>query len=1018
MWNTMKRLLSILLCFLLIRGNVAMANPGTGVAGSQLKTVYQYDKGFYTAGINAIDQVITQSIGDLIDYTYYIGTVGTRVILTDYQYEAYKDAQGKTRNRITSITDCTTGKYIEYGALIDSNGKAYGWGGLAERDRSGRLIGAYNYDAQGRLVSKDIFGMTAAEESQFEIDNAALDAEINALLYTNNEYLQEISELNSDIDALQSQVDYYAGILTTLTNSLQTVDEVRLGEVNKLIALYEAKMALAKFETVGFATLYSDRYEKTYYATGLMRELLIIQMGALGYVSKIPPVGVGYNISFVPAAESLNVNTKATFLANAKTTAANLLAAFMQRNHGLFTSAVNNLGSDIQTIIYTCNGIGLGNVGAAALAQLLSNPGNTSSFDAKIYLVRNLFDMFRNQGGLSKADRADYNSLKNEKKKLDEKVTKNATTDKRISAILALALPFQTDLAVKTGLRDTTWSDYYAALDSAEQEKAELQADADEKRNGTRTDDTVKFIDLEHKAVQHFPQSLKDKIALKQQLLAAGDYKADEIQFTDEEVALIATAILEIMEEIKPLLDKINDLEQQIDALEEKIRNISELIKRLEERRGRAGTSTIYYKTIIKDGKSEQVMDKEVSFYRWGKKNGDDEDSQWIQEAQGGRVSKVWNYGTDGKLLSATAYKIDFKQVNCKVEVSVDDNWGLSHTEERNGVKNVETAYEETTCYDENEKATSIMRDGKVVGTFTYDKFGRLTDSVYNDITGMKTTTLFDAALGRAKQSITEGKHTYMQKMSWFEDEYGKKITGKMKVTVNVKTVTDYNYNDTGKDLLVKENGVEYKVSGGGLISAKSTTDTKGSFSAKTGEWYYKMDITNKINTTSVNVNYMRDGEKFNTYTQTDNNSTTTSDETLATKIGWTVIEAVIGVVLIAVAIVIAVFSAGTAAAVGVGAVAGVVGLITDIVTSWMDKARVDKYEHAPVAPVSDNISTGGYAELSLRPPTQPPKAPVMGMPLQIHRLTIALGLEHVDHKDGVLANVIDRRGLDAAQHV
>ena len=169
MWNRvsvmMKRVLSIMLCVLLLGGNVATANSGIGFSGSQLKTVYQYDKGFYAAGINAVDQVITQSIGDLIDYTYYMGTDGSRVILTDYQYEAYRDAQGKTRSRITRITDCTTGKHIEYGNIFDGKGNVVGWGATDEREKDGTLIGAYNYDDKGLLISKDIYGMTDLEES-------------------------------------------------------------------------------------------------------------------------------------------------------------------------------------------------------------------------------------------------------------------------------------------------------------------------------------------------------------------------------------------------------------------------------------------------------------------------------------------------------------------------------------------------------------------------------------------------------------------------------------------------------------------------------------------------------------------------------------------------------------------------------------------------------------------------------------------------------------------------------------
>ncbi len=482
----------------------------------------------------------------------------------------------------------------------------------------------------------------------------------------------------------------------------------------------------------------------------------------------------------------------------------------------------------------------------------------------------------------------------------------------------------------------------------------------------------------------------------------------DAVQFTDEERALIndvlemiAGDVQEIEGEISAVRDEIAALQSQLSDIYRQLSYVNSYLNRLRQLNGRVITSVITYKTVVKDGRETRVTDQQISFFgsyrtssdpnakpEWVKLDGESVsyvDHNGNTVSAQGKVTKKWEYDGDGKLVKCTEAKKEWKTVTTKVKVTVDDGCGQSHTETRNGVKQVQVSFDEVTAFDGNERAISVSRNGQVVGTFSYDKFGRLTESVYNDINGMKTTTTFDPALGRPVQSVTEGDYTYMMEdISYFEDEYGKKVTGDMAVTVHVRTVTTYDYNDTSGDLGVNaKDGANYTVRGGGLITATSKTRTTGSFSYKTGEWYYKMDVTNKIKTKTTEINYFQNGEEVgNKWSKTVNQSTTISDETLATKIWWTVIDALISVALIVVSVVLTAVTMGAGALTGVAATAGTVGLVLNIVDMWNSMADVDVFTPDQETPTTDRVTNAGYEELSLRPPVEPPKAPLNPGPM------------------------------------
>ncbi len=168
-----KQVISVILCMTFVWTQLAAE---VGITGSTLKTWYLFDKGIYKAGVNALDQTLTQSIGDLVDYTYYIGTDGRRVVLTDYEYEAYVNAEGKTRNRITKITDATTGKYIEYGEILNNDNVMVGWGALYEYAElqfdSAEYKYIYDNNLQGTMLKKNADGTVPNRYGNGRVDKA------------------------------------------------------------------------------------------------------------------------------------------------------------------------------------------------------------------------------------------------------------------------------------------------------------------------------------------------------------------------------------------------------------------------------------------------------------------------------------------------------------------------------------------------------------------------------------------------------------------------------------------------------------------------------------------------------------------------------------------------------------------------------------------------------------------------------------------------------------------------------
>ena len=966
-----KKTLSIVLCVSLLWVQALTTHASIGATGSQLQTWYVYDKGLYKAGVNTIDQTLTQSIGDLVDYTYYIGTDGSRVILTDYDYESYMDSAGKTRNRITSITDCTTGKHIDYGEIIGADGvKVYGWGALVERDRTGRMIGAYNYDEKGKLTSKDIFGMTAEEEAGYQQDMTVILAQIEALSGTNSALFAQLNLLKGQMSTIQNGIAGLANLLSWLQSSLLTADENTLNTITVEVTQLNNRLTMLNNDCVAIAgggSLFSGTLAAGFTRTGnnnLTSTQLYNRAAAMCQI-----IGFPWNWgSMSTQAQQVYYQNfgQNTFSSGLMST---LYEGLLNPDSSEYKIALMNYLQSPDTAALIERAIDSMGAGVAAamgidLSQLNLFDTRSQQFSSNCKFLAKVLWQYKNSvqsrevvrrsgavvsisGGLFGECWNQLQSLLSRKMALENKLQQNNS----LNSIMNLIRPLITTVNAK--LSQVT------------------------------TDDTVKTIDLENRAVQKLPHSLRDKISRKNELLTQGDTGADQIEFSPEEVQLIVAAMTEVMQEMDSLNQESSSLQNQMQDTTQSLSSRAKLIALLQERVGRLKTATIYYKTVEKNDTTEQVMDRQVNFYTFMKESAAmDAKPVWVSEGADGRVSKVWDYGTDGKIKSVTEYKKDYVQVEGKVDVTVDDGCGITHQEKRDGVKNVLMEYAETTNYSEDEKPVNITRDGQVVGTFTYDNFGRLKESVYNDASGMKTTTVFDPALGRAKQSITEGESRSMQAMSWFEDEYGKKITGEMMITVNVRTVTDYNYNDTASDLTLKADDKEYKVSGGGLISTQSVTQTIGTFTAKTGEWYFKMDLTNYIDTVTTETTYMKDGEKFFTQTKIDNRSTTESEQTLPTKIWWTVLEANIGVALLVASLAITVASGGAGLTVGIGAAVGVVSLAVNTISSWFEKAKVNTLDNPPTPPVADVVSNGGYADISLRPPTEPPKAPISAGPM------------------------------------
>ncbi len=978
-----KQFISIILCAALIwcQTSPAFANPA-GVTGSTLKTWYLFDKGIYKAGVNAMDQTLTQSVGDLVDYTYYIGTDGKRVVLTDYQYEAYSDTNGKTKNRITRITDATSGKYIEYGQLVGTDGNTYGWGAQVERSRDGRMIGAYNYDEKGRLTSKDIYGMTSEEEARFEVDNSRIDAEVAALLAENTGLASNVDALIQELTGTEHELSGMSDTLQALLRSLLTVEEGQLVDYETALGQLQAQLEQYQqdAEFLG-ADMNRLNTENTYYAGS-----------APNWYNSNSIVAILSNLSFdivcsIRGAYNQQLEPPKSF--------ANLKNRFI----ALFQTSRQTLGRAVATLRE--NGalaaIGSGPEFEMLLDTLLSGDPSTVTNKADLYKLSNIMQQVLWYYGYSTFHYGNVGSYppaeKNLGMKSDEPIRENFSSDSAFrSAYQQWSVDKFNGKIVKKGLI----ADLQKQITLLTQEKNSLKAKLElkgklgekeklineyAKRAGqAKTTTNVTSIDLEHKAIKKLPASLQAKINQK---LSLGD-QGDQVEFTAEETQLIGTALREVMKEMDSTLGEASDLKGEIETLEKKIANISRLALLLEERRDRVITSRVFYKTVKKDGKAEQVMDKQVNYFSFMKPN-DDNDSRpvWNKEGSGGRVAKVWNYNTEGKLKSCVEYKKDYVQVACKVKVKVDDGCNQSHVEERDGVKNVLKEWTETTNYNGDEKPVTISRDGQVIGTFDYDKFGRLTASTYNDIGGMKTMTTFDT-LGRAKQSITEGDFKSMQKVDGGYYEGDKRIAqGSILTTMHVRTVTDFNYNDTAQTLdITTKDDQTYKVSGGGLISTVSTSRTTGEFSFKAGDWYYQTDVTSKIDTTTKETAYMKDGEKFSTFSTTDNNSRTTSDETLATKIGWTVFEAIFGLAMLLISVAITIVTGGSALAIGAAGVAGSIALVVEVVNMWTSMAKVETIDNPPQAPVADSISNGGYAELSLRPPVEPPKAPISAAPM------------------------------------
>lgn len=137
-------------CFMVLQlgsGELRAESFGTASTSMSTPVFYDYTKGFATVGYDFKNGEMTQYTAGKIDYTYRIGEDGGIIMLTDYSY----DEQG----RIDKITDCTTGKYIQYGEVKNAEGETK-WLAVAEYNADGAKIGEYRYDSDFTLMEKDL----------------------------------------------------------------------------------------------------------------------------------------------------------------------------------------------------------------------------------------------------------------------------------------------------------------------------------------------------------------------------------------------------------------------------------------------------------------------------------------------------------------------------------------------------------------------------------------------------------------------------------------------------------------------------------------------------------------------------------------------------------------------------------------------------------------------------------------------------------------------------------------------
>ena len=883
-----KQVISVILCMTFVWTQLAAE---VGITGSTLKTWYLFDKGIYKAGVNALDQTLTQSIGDLVDYTYYIGTDGRRVVLTDYEYEAYVNAEGKTRNRITKITDATTGKYIEYGEILNNDNVMVGWGALYEYaelqfdsaeykyiydnnlqgtmlkknadgtvpnrygngrvDKAYKIIGKYNYDSKGLLDSKDIYGMDAESEAGWMAQNTTLQNEIAALQADKTALQNQISALNGDIATLQTELTSIQARITSLQTTLTSLRSIKQSYQTNLATLQAAMTALNNGDVTltaeEQAAIDSLRAQQQSYLTlrdefFASRQALVDQKTGLANQNATLTAEIASldqqratlqsqldNLPLVERTRTYQVTTQTTVkeaysvkiddgcgqshnetryrdvqksvtttktekyyekdaakVADLKAKIAAVDASKSAKNTQIFNNnrTINSLASQIANFTLkkyrsadvTMCGVKVGTQQVLDKEYTLSDiEGQISSLSTQIANKIAAIIAARKSGVQSQ-----INTVNADIASVDGQITatNNSISGDQTSAASKSASITGKRSAITSANSSITSKN--SSITSKQTQKSNLAAARlNSYTNGT-TDTNVATPD------QRAIRSVGTRASGKKMMTSAPAASAaattnslntvvqQEIDFNNDQIAVVDLEIEDIEAQLEDAdndyaatLDEIAQTEDLIDALDVQIANIDKRIARLQAEGNRVATSRIYYRSVTKDGKTERVLDRQINFFSLHKANYDDDKEKWNKEGEGGVLGKLWHYDlTSGKVTSCSEFKKEWKTyTNQARTVTIDDGCGASHTETWNdGVENKLETHESTTEYNEDEKPVTITSGGKVVGTFTYDNFGRLKQSSYEDCNGFKTTTKFDT-LGRAVYSKTEGDSHYMQEM-------------------------------------------------------------------------------------------------------------------------------------------------------------------------------------------------------------------------------------------------------------
>jgi len=981
---------------------VKAADP-TGEIGN-ISTIYKYnEKGFLLSGVNMQNGSLTEYIGNKINFTYHLATDGvTKIHETDYNY----DDQG----RISRITDCTTGKYIQYGAIeVDVNDDGYlenaGWGAqkeyAKELDEDGnptgnvRMIGKYIYGTNGQLAEKWVYDMDAAAEADaaqkeavgYDQEAARIEAQIAAKQAEMAALNQQLAALGADAAALAAQMQQGQADVTALTNAINTLQN----SITQMEAAKQQKTAQAQALQSYANSLQSSidtdvRSLQSYQSTAASLRQQAAALEAQPAIMK--------NVSTGPSSSKTVVDDAAMAQRAQQVASLRSQAATYDGYALTMTNRINAKRTELSNVNKTISDL-YADVGRLNRSISDAN-GQITSLQGQVQTLKDKIAQLN-------AAKADKDTAMNKLK---------GTISSLTAAVSSLALAMKTakDKAAAARARASSLD---AAANAGETISAEQLAEDMAATvpallaivnqivagfgSGMSMQNISALVKQARGMIANAPASLKDTLSSIDSILGEVDGLAGEIDALSAQIEALGGDINAVYEGIQGIFGSIAATFGSLQNTFANKANSKLACNSVDpETKGRIVTSKIYYG---KDGKPQYQM----ALYEMRKETADSEKETWqrnggIDERTGqvGRLTKQWNYDANGTLLSSTEFKQQWVTTQTGTRTRRVSNGSSSTTVTENVCASNLVEQDEPTKYDGKGNALGIfVKDAngveKQVGTFTYEN-GRLIQSTYTDMTGVTTTTNFDA-LGRPASATSTG--TQWQHVDTNDD--GKKDTY---IQVNINTTTTWKYNDTGNAIEAPVKDADGNVIGkqtvppGGLISKETKSLT-------TGDYQYVQNlgisgdsaVTVHMDDYSVTTEAYSLGEKVASATQKpekdDKGVThkTTYDRTASFG------EIVLGAIMVVIAIFLLCTGIGAALAPAAIATAGTFGTIMSIVTVAVTSAGFltgakDLFDPGrntaePGAPTNDpfNAANHAFAELSLRPPVQPPtSANPMGM--------------------------------------